>query len=557
MYPPQLAHNTLANLDSQGNTLKAAQSTTQSVPTSVTSTLVSNTTNVGGASQTITGAIALQAKNGVGPGTVTAPGLSNTARGYDRIRETMRAKIVSTRVVAGPDGSTEKLELLGGFWDDLFNFLEDVFHAIENAVLDVVNVVVTDTIQITLSLASIGQAIVTLAVQTIQDVESAFITAFRWVEAEVEQVINWLKELFGWTDIVNAGKVIASVVNQFLTASTKYIAPLQTYVDNEFQAWKTNINATLQSLANNTGSMSQYVPQGSSLQVPDSYKAANSSTQSQGNFAHRHVQAYVQSGGSLATQSGSPSALSGLNSVASTTQTNNGSAINSFGTNLQSTVTNSSSFVNSAVKDIIAIIQDVIDAALDAGQWMAEEILKVAETALQALQTALMADLNIPVLNWLFQEVAGEPLSLLNLMSLIFAIPTTIIYKLFNNNEAPFTSTELTAYLEWQCSFPDMNGFSADASTTAVAPPKTSWMLMIMFFTFLVYALMDAISDMLVLSGVGEVLMPYLGIISIVLVGGTLVLGRLGRFLTPTGQPGRPRTFCMLSAGAAAAFYGS
>jgi hypothetical protein len=504
------------------------------VPTSVTAPLVSgqNQANAASVSQTITGTISLQAQNGVGPGTVNPPGLSSPARGPERIRELMRSKIVSTRVIAGPDGSTGDLELLGGFWDDLLNFVEDIFHAIENAVINVVNVVVTDTIQITLAIASLGQAAVTLAVQTIHDVENAFITAFRWVEAQVERAIDWLKELFDWTDIVNAGKVLARVISQFLTAGLAYVqpvgsgpSPLQAYVDKQFANWTAQVNQALASLSGNSQPMSQYQPPGSSLEPPDQYNNASANGQARGNFAHQHMQSYVQNGGTVVAQGGNSSALSGLSSAAATTQSQNGSTFQSFGTSLQNAITNPSSLINSAVSDILTILKDVIDGVLKVAQLAVDEILKVAALALSGFQTLLEASLNIPVLTWLFRELTGEPLSLLNLLTLLFAFPATIIYKLLNNNAAPFTQAELTTYLNWTCSFPQLGTSPGAGELLGDSLPQTWYMLYIMLQAFIAYALFDFLLDLMALFQATSVLGTIMSALALVVSAGTLVLG--------------------------------
>jgi len=534
VYPPLLAHNILAALDSQGKTLNAAQATTQTVPTAVSAPLVSsqNQVNSASASQTITGTIQLQATNGVGPGTVNPPGLSAQARGNEHIRELMRGKIVSTRMVAGPDGSTERLELLGDFWSDLLNFAEDVFHAIENGVIDVVNVVVTDTIEITLSIAKFGQHLVSLAVQTIHDVENAFITAFRWVVVEVEQVINWLKELFDWTDIVNAGKVMAYTVSAFLSSVTSYVtpvgsnpSPLQAYIDGKFTTWKTDINNALTSLAGNNQPLSQYAP-GTPTQPPDAYNNGSASSQSRGNFAHRHAQSYVQNGGVLVAPGGDTSQLSGLNSVGSRTQSQNGPALQSFSTNLQGAMQNPSSLINSAVSDLLLILKDVIDAALDAAQWLADEMVKVAAAALAAFQSGLEAALNIPVLTWLFNALTGESLTLLNLFCLIFAFPTTIIYKLFNNNQAPFSSSELETYLNFTFDLPAIGSSSPAGGLRGFAWPVNGYMRWGMLGAFIAFGLVDVILDGMMLNqapstGFGT----FLSCLSVMLTAITLVLG--------------------------------
>ncbi|HKF58586.1 MAG TPA: hypothetical protein VKJ45_24305 [Blastocatellia bacterium] len=150
-----------------------------------------------------------------------------------------------------------------------------------------------------------------------------------------------------------------------------------------------------------------------------------------------------------------------MTTVASDAQNQYGDTFQSFGSNLAAAFSQPTSLVDTAVKDLIAIIQDLADAVLAVAQDLADAFLTIASDALNGFQTILETTLNIPILSWIFQEITGEPLTLLNLMSLLFALPATLIYKLLNNGTAPFAGqVQEYSRLDLQLSADRRLGFS-------------------------------------------------------------------------------------------------
>ena len=84
----------------------------------------------------------------------------------------------------------------------------------------------------------------------------------------------------------------------------------------------------------------------------------------------------------------------------------------------------------------------VAEVGLDSSETVLDALLELAaELATEALE-ALTARIDFPVLSWLYKELTGEDLSIMDLACLIAAIPVTIIYKAegeaYNRPGAPF-----------------------------------------------------------------------------------------------------------------------
>ena len=62
------------------------------------------------------------------------------------------------------------------------------------------------------------------------------------------------------------------------------------------------------------------------------------------------------------------------------------------------------------------------------GAFMAA-LLDIVEQTIDIFMGLLNAELNIPFLSWLYRLLFGEPLTMLNAITLIAAIPVTMIYR--------------------------------------------------------------------------------------------------------------------------------
>jgi hypothetical protein len=130
------------------------------------------------------------------------------------------------------------------------------------------------------------------------------------------------------------------------------------------------------------------------------------------------------------------------------------------------------------------------------------------------------------VLSWLFNQLTGESLTLLNLFCLILAFPTTIIYKLLNNNQAPFTSTELETYLGFTFDLPAIGSSSPAGGLLGFSWPVSDFMSWIMLEAFIVFGVTDVILDGLALNQIPSAgFGTFVSCISVMLTAITLVLG--------------------------------
>lgn len=90
----------------------------------------------------------------------------------------------------------------------------------------------------------------------------------------------------------------------------------------------------------------------------------------------------------------------------------------------------------------LGILEQITLVMLDTIDIIAGLLVQLANAIIDSLQSVLTAEINIPVVSWLYKNFIsnGENLTMVNLFSLLVAVPTTISYKLANNNTPPFPS---------------------------------------------------------------------------------------------------------------------
>ncbi len=104
------------------------------------------------------------------------------------------------------------------------------------------------------------------------------------------------------------------------------------------------------------------------------------------------------------------------------------------------------------IKRIIAIIGDLLIGSVENIIVSSIEIMVVlVEGVLAVLDTHV----EIPVISWLYKNITGNDLSLLDALCLVIAIPSTIIYKL-TYNKSPYPDNAFTNSLIDACSWLDL-----------------------------------------------------------------------------------------------------
>ena len=293
----------------------------------------------------------------------------------------------------------------------------------------------------------------------------------------LQEVIAWLKMLFDWDDILNTHNVIKECVTQTLTNMNNSIEYAQTLVDNEFATLQAEVKTVFQNLESNFESVqgqsyNDYVNSASGSQNT----LAGTNTQ---NTQQQHASKcqYVYSRSKPSFSGASALSLQGFAGMpggtdpttvisdavkqyiySGNTSDQNTQTFNATSGKLQDFVTGKitdpSSFFDLIILDLLTAAEDLVLFIMDGIEYVINAILSLASSAIEAFIAMLTANIDIPIITWLWKNVItkGDDFTLLDLICLIFAVPATILYKLIGSKllqpnepaQAPFSSSDAT-----------------------------------------------------------------------------------------------------------------
>jgi hypothetical protein len=129
-----------------------------------------------------------------------------------------------------------------------------------------------------------------------------------------------------------------------------------------------------------------------------------------------------------------------------------------------------------AIVDFLNAAKDLVLFVLQALESIVLAVLDALGDALAGLQSAWTAAPDIPILSWLYKYVItgtpqnpGDTLTLLDLMSLLLAVPATILYKLLigHGTTPPFTASDVATLTSQGLPWPAVPSSSAGRVATA------------------------------------------------------------------------------------------
>lgn len=349
-------------------------------------------------------------------------------------------------------GSTTGALGSSSFWGDLCKFGHDIMHAIKKAVMTVETIAVDvekGVLTVTLALANGMKQLMNLVINTFEDIVSAVKTAFRFIERSVDEAIHWLKALFAWGDIVNTKRVLKAGLNGMMNQMSKNLTDSSSpyYAKTIFNTyWDDNVKDKVKAAFNNISSifaqgkslstisggapLPANSPVGQSGLYPNGASDAQTNNGTQTNYVHNHVTNYANNGGTFPQSQGNSDLSTLYSNINQNLVQNNDFQPMETVKSLQSIFQNPKSFADVAMYDIITAMEDAVLAILDVIEAVVDTLIDLAGAALTSFQDVLNKTIDIPVISWIYKQISGDPLSLLDLICLIGAVPTTIVYKL-------------------------------------------------------------------------------------------------------------------------------
>lgn len=292
-------------------------------------------------------------------------------------------------------------------------------------------------------------------VQSVDQAVQVVTAIFKQVVTDISKVVEWLSYLFSWDDIVNTHLLIK---NQVLTTITGF----QKWIDNEllettndvdtfFTNAETNALTYFDQLIKNLGGQSVSGVRKTAGDPNAAFTSSGQDVTTQANWLPRKFS--ENAGGTslsalTATVTGDSTVLIAIEAFFTNvgSQIGNNPALKSLPGDLKTAFTNfaqlftgSAGFNGQTLADVLAVVRDLVAGLIHLGQVVVDSFLKLLQAIIDGIVSFLTAPIQIPFLSDFYQGVAGDPLSVLSLFSLIVAVPTTIVYKLVTGS-APGSS---------------------------------------------------------------------------------------------------------------------
>ncbi|BCA53760.1 hypothetical protein W02_09000 [Nitrospira sp. KM1] len=425
---------------------------------------------------------------------------------------------VSTDLV----GATAVRSAVGGWLSDIVG---DVIHFFKHAVDEVKTI----TVSIVDGVASLAINGIAYALKTINDIVDGIelvlkkiATLFKEVIDIIKMMIEWLRMLFEWDDILRTHTVIKYYVNSVFTNLRNSDEQAVDLIQSQFSALQGKITNGVNQIGTVFGSQSfnafiSQQPGGSSSSLAaQSYRATFNGHAVRCNYALSKAQQH------FAGATGLPASLAA--SVDSGPFANLLNMIQQQVAGLQNSTAKLQSLLQiqtsdpTKVFDLAAVgfleaAAEVITFVLDVIEDIAVALLDLIGEAITALQSVLNADIDVPIISWLYKYVItgtivdpGDDLTILDLLCLILAIPATILYKvLFGgaNASAPFTSAQVNAITSSPIPWPTLSSTGAQAAPGTMTPTQEI-LLTLGGITYFLYAFCDMGIDVSAAAADGE-----------------------------------------------------
>jgi len=358
------------------------------------------------------------------------------------------------RVRAAAQGGTLHL---GGWWGDFWGWVKSAAATITHVIVSVAEDVYAGIRFVVDGIAHVFRAIIT----GIEDVASAIGTFFIQLGKLIEEVIEALSVLFHFEEIIKTHNILKAEILKLVNGvpgDARYVGfaaavknTARPKLDAFFGQQEKAVSAFFNKLADDvsgqgvslTGVKGQGATAHTALNVPPKGGGQPSSQAVQGSWGMQKLKSGLgASGGQALARTGALRAtanpLSAFLDSFATSIGDNG-PLKAQWAQVQQGLQNLghsssvSDFVSQGVAELLKIVGLLVDGALAISNAFLDGLLGAIDALLATLLDAnsgvLTAPLDIPVLSWLYQKLFGEPLTILNALTLVAAIPVTMVWR--------------------------------------------------------------------------------------------------------------------------------
>ncbi len=349
------------------------------------------------------------------------------------------ALLADKQAIQAADGEKSWFESIGDFLASLVEGLVDLVHTFVTTVIDGVHALFTFVLD---GITHVFDAVITWVGQAFDIIE----VIFAKIAAPFQRLFEWLGEVFGWADILRTQDALSYTMDQMLDFLQGAAPGIKRWADAGIDNMQSQVGPLFDDAVG---------------------KIAGTSTV--GGYEQHHRPTDPRYGNALSNNivyNGMIDNAAGARLTSTRVQAGNSTPFAQFLQEVATLVDNTEAtaafaearayFQNlgdqpdqiftQALAGLLRAVEGVIQTALSNAQAIVDKLLDLVPTLVTMLKDALHEEWNIPFVSsfytWLTtdpQTGKGKPLTILDLITLIVAIPATVGYKIMEPGaSAPF-----------------------------------------------------------------------------------------------------------------------
>jgi hypothetical protein len=322
----------------------------------------------------------------------------------------------------------------GDFWQSIKEGIASIIDVLVSAGTAIVTVVVN-------GLQYFFESVVGL-IQQVFDLIEMF---FDKVLVTFQKLYDFLKFILNWDDITHSQQVIAHSILQLFDVATAVLTYAQTKSNDYFDTLIANCAASFTMLEQRPIGNSSFLSTANTATPPDGYyTGANNNILLNAYTSHA-------SGAVIITpimmeqlkdvQLTASDILNTLQNYATqfSKDPHYQNAVNYFTQLANQLSTNIEAAFQALLNGLLEMLSALVQLALSLVKQIISTIISGIISLVNGIKTLIKSTIDIPVVKQVYAAVSGQEFTMLNLTSLIIAIPTTIVYKIRTGN-APFAN---------------------------------------------------------------------------------------------------------------------
>jgi hypothetical protein len=341
--------------------------------------------------------------------------------------------------------------------------LHDFVTNVVNGVRKVAKIVATTGAQILHQIEDDLGQLYSITITAVEDAVNVVKGILKTIIGDITAAIEWLSYVFDWKGILATKDTIktnaTAGIQKMISWANGLSVEAQTTIQTKLAGYASQIAADISAMSSQLGSnsMQSYQQNGNDPTTVYGYKGANSYTQT-----HWCLSRVTDNARNSTSASSALSAKASLlnssppdgfvqivmnlyNTVKSVLNGPDfqsiGADLAAFGKNFGTLMTNPSQFVTNSFADLLGAVAGIAETVLQLISAVIVAFLEAIPALLQAALDVVQFSISIPGVNDIWQAISGSSLTMLDLLSLVVAIPTTIISKAISGGSSAQAST--------------------------------------------------------------------------------------------------------------------